>query len=132
MRETLRHPKRAATRRWVLVLLFASTWVNVGFLLFDPRMMHVDLLSGAALLAGGAAYVAALPFVLRDRPAGYVMSIIVAVLASAVVLADNASAFGSTPNRATYALNLVFFLLQIPLVAACASRLRRAPQWVTA
>ena len=97
--------------------------VNVGFLLFDPRMMHVDLLSGAALLAGGAAYVVAVPLVLRDRPVGYKLAVTVAILASTVVLADNASAFGSTPNLPTFLLNFLFFALQAPLVLACAYRL---------
>jgi uncharacterized membrane protein YiaA len=108
----------------VLRLLLASTAINVGFLIFDPRMMQVDLLSGAALLAGGAAYVVALPFVHRDRSTGYFLTILVAILASAVVLADNVSAFGSTPNVETYALNLTLFLVQVPLVAACVYRLR--------
>jgi hypothetical protein len=34
------------------------------------------------------------------------------------------SAFGSTPNVETYALNLTLFLVQVPLVAACVYRLR--------
>jgi len=105
----------------------ASTAVNVGFLLFDPRMMHVELVSGAALLGGGAAYVVAIPLVLQDRGDGYALSIVVGVLASAVVLGDNASIFGSSPNEATYVLNVVFFLIQVPLVAASLLRVRRTP-----
>ena len=115
----------ARLRVWVLWLLLASTAVNVGFLVFDPRMMEVDLLTGAALLAGGAAYVVALPWVFRDRTAGYLLSLIAAVLASAVVLGDNASVFGSTPNLVTYVLNFVFFAFQVPLAWWCTSRLQR-------
>jgi hypothetical protein len=79
-------------------------------------MWAPELISGSALLAGGLAYVAAIPLVMRKRPAGFWLSVVVALLASAVVVGYNFSTFGSTPNGATYVLNWAFFAVQIPLV----------------
>jgi hypothetical protein len=120
-----RTPEVARRRRALIWLLAASTAINVGFLVFDPRMMELDPWSAVALFAGGAAYVVALPLVLRDRVTGYRLCVVVAVLASAVVLADNVSAFGSTPNAATFWLNLLFFAIQVPLVIHSVEWLRR-------
>jgi hypothetical protein len=108
----------AASRRVALTSLLASNAINVGFLAFDERMWTPELLTGSALLAGALAYVVAVPLVWRDRRAGYQLLVVVIPLASVVVVGDNFSAFGSTPNLATYWLNWAFFAVQLPLAWA--------------
>lgn len=111
------------SRRVALGALLASNILNIGFLVFDERMWAPELVSGLALLAGALAYVVAVPLVWRDRPSGYWLSAAVVPLASVVVVGDNFSAFGSTPNQATYWLNWAFFLVQLPLAWAAWERL---------
>jgi hypothetical protein len=110
--------RQSELRRTALAFLVASNAINVGFLLFDPRMWAPELLTGSALFAGALAYVVAVPLVWRDRPAGYWLCVGVVPLASIVVVGDNFSLFGSTPNLATYWLNWAFFAAQVPLAIA--------------
>ncbi|HEX9710745.1 MAG TPA: hypothetical protein VGB42_12375 [Candidatus Thermoplasmatota archaeon] len=116
--------RSAPLRRTVLGLLFASNAINVGFLAFDERMWAPELLTGSALLAGVFAYVVAVPLVWRDRKEGYQLMLVVVPLASIVVVGDNFSVFGSTPNEATYWLNWAFFAAQVPLAGASGLWLR--------
>ena len=119
-----------SARRFVLACLWASNAINAGFLAFDERMWAPELVSGSALLAGALAYVVALPLVQWRKPSGFWLALVVAWPASAVVVGDNFSAFGSTPNLATYWLNWAFFAVQIPLVWGSARWIRsdRPPQ----
>jgi hypothetical protein len=114
--------KSGREQKVVLGCLVASNAINVGFLLFDPRMWHPELVSGTALLAGGIGYVAALPLCWRASRDGYKLAMALAFLASVVVVADNFGAFGSWPNEITYALNFTFFAVQVPLAMASARR----------
>lgn len=109
-----------------MVALVGCNAINVGFLALDERMWAPPLVTGAALLAGALAYVVAVPLVWRDRRWGHKLSLTLIPLASIVVVGDNFSVFGSTPNLPTYWLNWAFFALQWPLGVANAMWLRPA------
>ncbi len=101
----------------VLLALAATTAVNAAFLVADPRLGHLPPWLAAILLTGGVAYVAAIPLALRRKRAGFILAAFLGVAGAAVAVADNLALSGSTPNAATFALNVAVVALAVPMVA---------------
>lgn len=111
-------------RRSVLLALAATTAVNAAFLLADPRLGKLSPWLATAFLAGGLAYVAAIPLCARRKPAGFVLAAFLGVAGAAVAVADNLGPSGSTPNAATFGLNVAVVALAVPMVVGGLSWLR--------
>jgi len=112
----------------VLVSLALTTAVNAAFLIADPRLGHLPLWLAAFFLAGGIAYVAAIPLCIRRNRAGFRLAAGIGVGGALVAVADNLAASGEGPNGATFALNVAVIALAVPLVAGSLAWLRpRAP-----
>jgi len=116
-----------APRVTVLLALAATTAANAAFLLSDPRLGDLPLWLAAIFLAGGLAYVAAIPLCLRRRRAGFRLATFLGVAGAAVAVADNLALSGSSPNAATFALNVVVVALQFPLVLGSVAWLKAGP-----
>ena len=100
----------------VLTSLWVSNGINVLFLLLDPRNPTFGPVTASLFLIGGLLYVVALILCHRDHAAGYVLAILLGVLASIVVVGDNIQLFDSRPDSVIAILNILFFLVQVPLV----------------
>jgi len=113
------------SRLVVVLALAATTAVNAAFLLADPRLGGIAAWLGAVFLAGGIAYVVAIPLCLRQNRAGFILAAFLGAAGAAVAVADNLGLSGSRPNEATFALNLAVVVLAVPMFAGSLAWLRR-------
>ena len=108
----------------VLLALVLTTAVNAAFLLADPRLGNLSPGLAATFLAGGLAYVAAIPLCARRKRAGFILAAFLGVAGAAVAVADNLGLSGSTPNAATFGLNVAVVAFAVPMVVGGLSWLR--------
>ncbi len=97
---------------------------GAAFLVADPRLGDLRPWLAAIFLAGGLAYVAAIPLCVRRSRAGSILAAFLGVAGAAVAVADNLSLSDSTPNATTFALNVAVVALAVPMVAGSFSWLR--------
>jgi uncharacterized membrane protein YeaQ/YmgE (transglycosylase-associated protein family) len=108
----------------VLLALALTTAVNVAFLLADPRLGNLSPWLAAIFLAGGLAYVAAIPLCARRKRAGFILAAFLGVAGASVAVADNLGLSGGTPNAATFGLNVAVVVLAVPMVVGGLAWLR--------
>jgi uncharacterized membrane protein YeaQ/YmgE (transglycosylase-associated protein family) len=111
-------------RTSVLLALALTTAVNAAFLLADPRLGNLSPWLAATFIAGGLAYVAAIPLCARRKRAGFVLAVLLGVAGAAVAVADNLGLPGGTPNAATAGLNVAAVVLAVPMAVGGVAWLR--------
>ncbi len=114
-------PHAGLTRTSVVLALAATTAMNMAFLVADPRLGHLEPWLAVVFVAGGVAYVAAIPLCVRRMRSGFVLASFVGVAGAAVAAWDN---LAGAPNGATVALNWAVVVLAVPLVMGSFSWLR--------
>jgi len=101
---------------FVLVLLVISNIINVLFLFLDPRNPYILLNIQIILGSIGILYIISLILCLKKKSICYFLNLILGIVSSPIVIADNLNLFSPPPVPIIYFLNFSFLAVQILLI----------------